>query len=607
MRLRLAVLFLVVLSSLVACAGGAWKRARSEDTVAAYHGFLREYPSSDYAEEARARMEFVRVRNKPSREAFDHFRKKWPESPLVDELRPFVEEYFFAAARARGTVAAYQEFLADFPDGAQAARARGNAEYVEKGGFSGRLDALADFAKRHPESDYAAEAQRSVASVSVRAKSGFRRVALVLDIHPTTPGADRLARVFSERARAAYEAAGIELLAASGPKDPRLAGVAARLVIAHREKAVRTKLENGQVSQPGILVETRVSLFQTGHDEPIWKDAFEYRASLSEQRKTESVLFGAGTEEYWKSFFVPIATWDTRVAARDPRAFEKEVRGVETVGSRAVVLFADGEFQIFDLSDPASPVPLGSYERPRDLASFEGVRAGAGRMAIYGVDGIELVALWGDGLGREASLGREEVGSVVGVELIGDELVVASNRGLLWLASPSATPRTLVPREILGLARVGDRLLFSDGLSLYVSTLPLLKAGRIESELRLGRGFGPGRIRTAGASALVIGEHGVVWVDVTRPATPRIVSRIGTDEAGAIEDAAIVGGRIFLLGSRGLQVSDRSGERVVESVDVEARQRLASAGRHLVMVGAQRLQVVDGTPFFAQAPAAPGE
>jgi hypothetical protein len=98
----------------------------------------------------------------------------------------------------------------------------------------------------------------------------------------------------------------------------------------------------------------------------------------------------------------------------------------------------------------------------------------------------------------------------------------------------------------------------------------------------------------------------VLWVDLSRPSQPRIVSRISTTEAGEIEDAVVLGGRLFLLGTRGLQISDRTGERIVDSVDVRTRARLGRSGRHIVMIGGDSLQVVDATPFFASAAASPG-
>jgi hypothetical protein len=253
---RLAAALLALALCLTACAERAWRTARAEDSAADYNRFLREHGDSKHAEEARERLAMARVRGKPSLESYEAFLEEFPESELLAELRPYVEEQFFMAARLRGTAEAYRELLQEFPDGAFAARARGNAEYLEQGGFGGRLDALSDFATRHPESDYAAEAQRSVAAAEVRRATAFRRIGLVLDIPAETPGADRLARVLTERAATAYGAARLELVPMASASDPRLSSASAVLTISHREQRVGTKVQGGNMTQPGILART---------------------------------------------------------------------------------------------------------------------------------------------------------------------------------------------------------------------------------------------------------------------------------------------------------------------------------------------------------------
>jgi hypothetical protein len=152
----------------------------------------------------------------------------------------------------------------------------------------------------------------------------------------------------------------------------------------------------------------------------------------------------------------------------------------------------------------------------------------------------------------------------------------------------------------------GDRVAFADGVSLYTATWSQLQAGRVGAELRMGRGFNPRSVRAHGDgdSAVVLGARDAIWVDL-RANTPRLRSRIGGTESGRVRDAAVVGGRLFLLGPRGLQVADRSGEKIVDSVDVQARTRVDVSGRHLVMIGERSLQVVDATPFLDSAPASP--
>ncbi len=596
----------IVLGALCACAGGAWKGVLREDTPAAYHRFLREHPSSDHAPEARERLAFARVRNNPSLEAYDRFRADFPESPRIAELAPAVAGPSFRVARAAGTARAYREFSDRFPNVEQRVRAEGNAEFLENRGYDGDPSALADFAARHPESDFAAEAKRSAQSMGVRQATTVRRVALALDIAEGTPGADRLQRRFTEHARRRYQAAGIELFWAPGAADEATPAPPATLTIRHSERQVTTELGSERLSGPGILAETHVELRIAGHREPVWSDAFSYRGSLTEKRKGTSILFSPNAGDYWAQFFVPLATWKNQVAVRAPHELPKKPVAVETTGTRAIVLYGDGHFHLFALDDPAQLVSLAEYRRPRDLASFDGVRLIGRLVLLFGEDGLEIVELSSQGAKRIRAFERGTVGSITAAERVSGGTVVASNRGLLFLADDSNMPEKLVERAILGLARIDeDRLLFTDGKSFFVSTLGLLRAGRLESELRLGRGFGPTRVRALGKTALVLGERGMVRLDVTNPGRPRAVSQIMVDEVGLIDDATMIGGRVFLLGPRGVQVADPSGERIVDSVDVATRLRLAAAGRHLVMIGGQTLQVMDSTPFVVEAAAAP--
>ena len=113
----------------------------------------------------------------------------------------------------------------------------------------------------------------------------------------------------------------------------------------------------------------------------------------------------------------------------------------------------------------------------------------------------------------------------------------------------------------------------------------------------MGRGFRPAQVRTQGHFAVVMGDRGTALVDVRTPGRLQLAARIETLESGAVSDALLLGGRLYLLGSRGLQVSDRSGDRLVSSVDVGSRSRLSGDGRHLALVGERGLQLVDTTAF----------
>jgi hypothetical protein len=587
----------------VACAHRDWRRALEQDTTAAYYQFLREHPGDDHAPEARARIDLVRLRARPTLEGFHAFSQKFGDTGLVDELRPHVESLFFDQARRIGTPEAYESFLADFPGGALAARATGNADFLRNHGFGGDLAQLADFAARHPESDFAAEAVRSASSLRQRTQQAFDRTRLVVDVDPTTPGADRLRRVFEERAVERFRAAGRVLVPAA---DSSAKGFDSVLRIAHREGASRADLKQGAMTQSGLLAETEVTLQRSGDDTPIWQDTFTYLAPLSSRKADESILFQTeAVGAYWTRFFVPVASWQTRGALRNERELAEPPVAVDAADGRAVVLFADGSFQLLDIADPASPAILAEYRRARDLARFEGVALIGDRVAVFGSDGLEIVAVDGSGARRERVWPREKIGSLTAVVPMRTGLALAGNRGLSWIPNDASDPKVLVPKGVFGLERAGDHLLFTDGATLYAATPAQLAAGRVASELRFGSGFELRSMRLNGSRAIAIGARGVVVVDVADPNHLAARSRLEASQIGEVRDALAVSGQVFLLGDRGLQVVDRAGERVAESLDVSARQHLAVGGRHLVLIGGRTLSVVDSTPFVASVPAAP--
>ena len=58
-----------------------------------------------------------------------------------------------------------------------------------------------------------------------------------------------------------------------------------------------------------------------------------------------------------------------------------------------------------------------------------------------------------------------------------------------------------------------------------------------------------------------------------------------------------MGARVFLVGDRGVQVLAVTLDRVEEVVDTIAGESAAALGRHLVTVGGEHMQVLDGLPF----------
>lgn len=588
----------VALVLLSACAGSQFRAARSEDTASAYHRFLVDHGSSKYADEARQRLELVKLRSQPTRDAYAAFTKRWPSSPLLPEVRAVVEEPMFVRTRAAGTANAYRAFLEEFPDGAHAARARGNLAYLEADGFAGRPAELAAFAREHPASDFAAEAERTAEDVAARGRTAFHEVALALEMTASTPEPERLARVFTERASESLAGIGVRVVP-DGSKD-----APARLVIRHHEGQAQRQVDGAGVAELGYVAETTLTLSVDGAA-PIWERTTRFRPPAPPASRNASLILAHGAQLYWSSFFVPIANWNTREAVRTPLALGAPAVALETQGGHAFVLLADGGFRAFDLADPEKPWLLYEYRRPRDLKRFENLRVFGDRVVVFGEDGAEVVGLGAAAPERLRAYERGAFGTIASVEAIGGRLVAASRRGLLVLPeSEGKGPEVLVDRAIVGLVALGDRMVFSDGRSVYVTTLPLMRQGRVEAQLDLAPGVNATGLRHTGSLVALLSDRGALWLDVSQPSRPRVVGRVDQTRAGTLLDVAALGNRVFTLGQRGLQVVNPREGRALEAADVVARSRIATLGRHLVLVGGEWLQVVDATPFLEQPPAA---
>ena len=165
--------------------------------------------------------------------------------------------------------------------------------------------------------------------------------------------------------------------------------------------------------------------------------------------------------------------------------------------------------------------------------------------------------------------------------------------------------RRVMRRVLMSVATAGETLVFVDGESIYLSNLELLAQNRVIAQMKLGKTFGPNNVRVLDRSAIVTGPGGALVIDLRNPAQPKAIAKLSTHDVGDVVDATRVRGRVFLVGKRGLQVLNRSLDRVEETIDVGERDRVTAMGRHLVTADRLGLQIVDATPWAdASAPAA---
>jgi len=601
--LRSALVVLLVAAT--GCVGGAWRRAVEDDTPAAYYRFLRDHGDSSHASEARERLEYHKLLANPSLAGFEAYRKRYPSSALLANLKPALEGPAFELARARGTSMAYREFLTEFPDGDLAARAIGNATYLEAQGFQGDPAGLADFAALHPASDFAAEAARTAETVRLRRRAADTRIGLRFLIDADVPEARRVRQTLEERIRELAMRAGIQLVMV--PDEGVAGGPGVVLEVSHRETPVAGSNESGQLAPPSILGVTQVVLRDVATKSPIVERNFEIRLDDKEHVPGTSVLFSAAAPRYWGSFFVPFARWSNDRAIRPALDLARPVADVEGFGDRVVVLYEDGDFDLFDLADPQKPVKLASYARGESYKKWSGIRLIGERVAIFGEEGLELVRFERGRPVRERTWSRGDIGRVLGLTSMGDEVVIVGAKGMQVIDLATGTIRRAMRRVIQGVDAAGRALVFADGESIYVSTLDLLVDERVIAQLKLGRTFGPSHVRVIDRTAIVTGPGGTLVIDVSVAERPRVTGKLFAREIGEVFDAARVDGRIYLVGQRGLQVLTRRLDAVEETVDVGARTQISAMGRHLVTADSGGLQVVDASPWSDRVvtPAAP--
>lgn len=595
MRLLAALLFLMVAA---ACATSEWDRVRSKDSAEEYRRFVQLRPESPYRDEALERAGFLDLRDDPDWEAFEAFRDKYPHSDYVRRAAIFFEEESYERARRVGTAAAYQEFLQSFNDGEYAANARAAVEYLSNDGFSTDPQALSDFIRRHPQSEYGTEARRALEMLQVRQGKRFKRVGLRIEIDGSVASPDRVQRSFRKRAEAAYAESPVKLVT-----DSAFTGeVDGWITIRHSENSTVAKVTDGKMLPPGVLAVTELSFTPVASNDPIFRERFTLRVSESERRADRSILFTPRSELYWNVFFVPMATWPTQLARRGDWKSGEPLLDIDITGDRAIALSRDGTFHAVAVADPAHPAEVAQFRAKRERVDYEGVRRYSNAIVAFGQDGVRVMVIDGDGeAGEVASWDRGAVGAVRDIERVGNDLIVVSSRGVLRVPLQGGDVTPLISGKLKAVAHSGDRVYLLDDQWLYAVEAGAIRRDAVKGLAHFERGFDAKDLRVAGSIAAVVGEKEVMCLYVGGSGRAKVMSRLRRDEVGEVSDVAILGGRVFLLGSRGLQIVDPRRGTVLDSVDVDARQTLSATGRLLVAGGDDGMQLIDATPWMQSA------
>jgi hypothetical protein len=124
----------------------------------------------------------------------------------------------------------------------------------------------------------------------------------------------------------------------------------------------------------------------------------------------------------------------------------------------------------------------------------------------------------------------------------------------------------------------------------------------IRSRVGLGQNFGAVRARRIGESLYIFGKNETVELSLARPLRPEPKSRIDASVLGSVNDLTELGGQLYTVGERGLQVAGSRGEAVTDTIQVGVRSAMTRKDHYIFLVGERALEVVDIGPFAMPAP-----
>jgi outer membrane protein assembly factor BamD (BamD/ComL family) len=587
------------------CVSTSWQTARRVNTVASYHQFLRENPNSTHAAEARERIAYLRVEARPTIEAFERFREEFPSSTLLSDLEREMAPLYFEQARSANTPEAYRDFLSHYPNSELAERARGNLVWVERVRDQASAPALRRFVAEHPESDYAPEAQGTLRLLEVSRSTNFRRIGVRVDVSQGVQDSERVARGFAAMVARSFGEVGVEVRPIPIGTLPS-SDLDGWVRIDYREVPA-----SGSFGRGSMTSDCRVRVYHRDQAEPVWDRHFQTPADHLRKtaRGQDKTVFGNASYSFWRSFFVPTATWATSEARIHSIQYEEPVVDVDVQGDRAAVLFSTGGIEYLDVSSPLEPKLVQRYRRTRDLSKWSGVKLLPDqRAALYGLNGLEIVRFGGLHAERIGRWETSEVGVVREADLYGETLLVAGSRGIFAfrINHHAVQPHRLLDGDMVGITVREPYIYMTTTDDVAVADAKQLMRHMTGPRIALGPTFQAQHARLSGNSLWVFGKERIVQFSLHEPARPIPIAKLEEDDTGTITDAVSDGGHLYLLGERGLQIANPSDASVSDQIQVDADQSLAPMGRFLLLAGNTSVEVVDLSPYRS-APAAADE
>jgi hypothetical protein len=579
------------------CADATWEGAKQANTVAGYSRFLRDNPDSQHAREAEEHIAALRVLAHQTIEAHEKFIETYPQSALLPDLHRAMEPLYFARARGANTAKAYQEFLAQYPDGELSRRATGDLAYVQMLESHSSVATMREFMRQYPESDFATDAQRSLDLVAFKRETSISHLGIMVEVSPNTAQPQRVRRGFVAVVAREYRAHGVDVTFIPTGSEPTR-DMDGWLRLDYEESAA-----SGTFGGSTVLARCRVRLYhKSAPKDAVWDRTFEAPAEhiLKGTYARDKTVFGNSRYPFWNQFFVPIAMWASTEARVQRLDYLEDVRAMDMRGDRVAVLFNRGGFDLIDVSSPLDPQVLDRFRREDDLSNWNGIRIVDDKhVLIYGPDGAELIERTA---AKPVSRGRwevAEVGAIQAADVWGDTALLAGNKGVfaVRLTSERLASHRLLEGQFVALEVRKPFIYLARPNRAEVTTPKHLLRHLTGSAVAFPENFTAKGGRVAGKSFVVFGKDSAMEISLANGAHPEAIGPLTAEKVGHLSDVVADGDHAYLLGDRGLQVASNDGKKVLDSIQVHGDQSMALAGRYVFVAGERSLEVVDVGPY----------
>jgi hypothetical protein len=452
---------------------------------------------------------------------------------------------------------------------------------------------LREFLREFPESDFVAEAKRSLDLVAFKSETTVKHLGVRVEVSPNAAQPQRVRRGFVSVVARQYREHGIDvtLLPDGSEQSPDMQGW--------------VRLDYDEAQAPGtfgdstILARCRIRIYNNAApNEPVWDRTFEAPAEHLRKgtHSRDRTVFGNSRYPFWAQFFVPVSTWASTESRIQRLDYLEDVRAIDLRGNQVAVLFARGGFDLLDVTSPLDPHVIDRYRRDDDLSSWNGIKlVDEKHVLIYGPDGAELVRRTNE---KPVSLRKwevAEVGAILAADSYDDTVLIAGSKGVFAIRTSSEKP---IPHRLLEGVYVGidvrkPYIYLVQPTRVEVSSPKHLLRHLTGSPVKLPEGFTPKGSRIAGSSLVVFSKEDAVELSLTNPARPQMVGRLEVDKIGHLVDLAPDGDRTYLLGDRGLQVANLAGRTISDAVQVRGSQAIARSGRYVYVAGDRTLEILD--------------